>query len=58
VVRNESALRMDGRILVWVAYVQRLGGRCLLDQILSEIRAPRVLRAVRTIAETCSAGGD
>jgi len=39
--------RMDGQVVVSAAYVQRLGGRRVLEQIISEIRARRVLRAIR-----------
>ena len=43
--------RMDGRIVVLAAYVQQLGGRRVLDQIVSELRARRVLRAIREHAQ-------
>ena len=39
--------RRDGKMVVRREVLQRLGGRRAIDQIVSEIRARRVLRAVR-----------
>jgi len=39
--------RRDGKVVVPAEVLQRLGGRRVLDQIVSEIRARRVLPVVR-----------